>query len=62
MSFNKQDILQLSTKKSAFLLLNYFNSIDDEFINQPVPEWKKRLIQERVENDNKKLIRCYFME
>ncbi len=23
MSFNKQDILQLSTKKSAFLLLNY---------------------------------------
>lgn len=54
MSFNKNDILQLSTEEKRLLAFELLDSIDEDFVNQPIPDWKKELIQERVDNDIKK--------
>nr|MBA4139812.1 addiction module protein [Segetibacter sp.] len=53
MSFDKNEILQLSTEEKRLLAFELLDSIDEEFVNQPIPEWKKRLIQERVDLDKK---------
>lgn len=53
MSFDKKEILQLSTEEKRLLAFELLDSIDKEFIGQPIPEWKKRLIKERVETDIK---------
>jgi hypothetical protein len=54
MSFNKNEILQLSPDEKRILAFELLDSIDEEFVNQPIPEWKKRLVEERVQNDLKK--------
>ena len=51
MAFDKNEILQLNSEEKRLLAFELLESIDEEFVNQPVPEWKKRLIQERVDND-----------
>ena len=51
MAFDKNEILQLNSEEKRLLAFELLDSIDEEFVNQPVPEWKKRLIQERVDND-----------
>ena len=53
MSFNKNEILQLSPDEKRILAFELLDSIDEEFVNQPIPEWKKRLIEERIHNDLK---------
>ncbi len=53
MSFDKREILQLSTDEKRLLAFELLDSIDEEFVNQPIPEWKTRLIQERVDIDKK---------
>jgi putative addiction module component (TIGR02574 family) len=53
MSFSKDEILQLSPDEKRTLAFELLDSIDEEFVNQPVPEWKKRLIEERIYNDLK---------
>ncbi len=53
MSFNKDEILQLSPDEKRILAFELLDSIDEEFVNQPIPEWKKRLIEERIHNDLK---------
>ncbi len=54
--------MQLSSEEKRLLAFELLDSIDKEFVNQPIPEWKKRLIQERVETDIKKPTRCDVME
>ena len=49
MSFDKNEIFKLSTEEKRSLAFELLDSIDEEFINQPVSEWKKRLIQKRVD-------------
>ncbi len=51
MSFDKNKILQLSTEEKRLLAFKLSDSIDEEFLNQSVPEWKKVLIQERIDFD-----------
>ncbi len=53
MSFDKNEIFKLSTEEKRSLAFELLDSIDEEFINQPVSEWKKRLIQKRVDTDIK---------
>ena len=53
MSFDKTKILQLSTEEKRLLAFEILDSIDEEFINKPIPDWKKRVIRERVDNDIK---------
>ena len=53
MSFNKNEVLQLSTEEKRLLAFELLDSIDEEFINKPVPDWKKKLIQERIDADIK---------
>ncbi len=54
MPFNKSEVLQLSTEEKRLLAFELLDSIDEEYVNRPIPEWKKRLIQERVDLDRKK--------
>ena len=51
MAFDKNEILQLNSEEKRLLAFELLDSIDEEFVNQPVPEWKKKLIQLRVDND-----------
>lgn len=53
MSFDKNEIFQLSTEEKRFLAFALLDSIDEEFLNKPVPAWKKKLIQQRTEKDIK---------
>ena len=51
MSIDKELIFQMSTEDKRMLAFELLDSIDEEFINITMPEWKKRLIRERVESD-----------
>jgi len=55
MSFNKNEILQLSPDEKRILAFELLDSIDEEFVKQPMPEWKKKLIEERIDNEQKNL-------
>ena len=41
MAFDKNEILQLNFEEKRLLAFELQDSIDEEFVNQPVPEWKK---------------------
>ena len=51
MSFDKKEILQLNTEERRLLAFELLDSIDEEFVNQPMQEWKRNLIQERMDLD-----------
>ena len=53
MSFDKNQLAELSTEEKRILAFELLDSIDEEFVNAPVPDWKRKLIQERVESDIK---------
>jgi len=55
MSFDKNEILQLNTEEKRLLAFELLDSIDEEFARQPIPEWKKRLIEERIALDKNNL-------
>ena len=51
MAFDKDKIFQLPAEERRELAFKLLDSIDEEFINKPVPEWKKDLIHERINRD-----------
>jgi putative addiction module component (TIGR02574 family) len=53
MSFDKKKIMQLPATEKRELAFELLDSIDEEYIRNPVPEWKKKLIKQRIENDQK---------
>ena len=53
MSFDKNQLAELSTEEKRILAFELLDRVDEEFVNAPVPDWKRKLIQERVESDIK---------
>lgn len=51
MSTDKEKLLQLSPEEKRKLAFELLDSIDEDFINAPEPEWKKDLINQRIKND-----------
>lgn len=52
MPLDKKEILRLSADEKRQLAFELLDSIDEEFVTEIVPDWKKELIRERIENDN----------
>ena len=55
MSFDKNQLAELSTEEKRILAFELLDSTDEEFVNAPVPDWKRKLIQDRVESDIKNI-------
>jgi putative addiction module component (TIGR02574 family) len=53
MFLDKDEIMKLHPDEKRRLAFELLDSIDEEFIQQPVPEWKKQLIRERIESDKR---------
>ena len=51
MAFDKSEIMHLDAEKKRALAFELLDSIDEEFIQKNVPEWKRKLIQERIKSD-----------
>ena len=53
MSINKTEIMQLSNDEKRQIAFELLDSIDEEFIEQQLPDWKKQLIRERIDLDDR---------
>ena len=53
MGIDKSEIMQLSADEKRQIAFELLESIDEEFIEQQLPEWKRQLIRERIDLDNK---------
>ena len=51
MAIDKIILLQLSPEEKRQLAFDLLDSIDEDFISTPMPDWKKMLIRERIQND-----------
>ncbi len=51
MPFNKADIMGLSADEKRKIAFELLDSIDEEFIATEIPDWKIKLIQERLRLD-----------
>jgi hypothetical protein len=50
-SFNKSEIMHLDANEKRELAFELLDSIDEEFVQKEVPEWKRKLIHERIKMD-----------
>lgn len=51
MPYDKKQILELSTNEKRSLAFELLESIDEEFTQSPLPDWKKKIIIERLAAD-----------
>ena len=51
MPLDKEEILRLSTDEKRKLAFELLDSIDEEFVNKPIPDWKKFIIEQRIASD-----------
>jgi hypothetical protein len=51
MSYDKSEIMHLDADEKRELAFELLDSIDEEFIQKEVPEWKRGLIRERIRMD-----------
>lgn len=51
MAFDKFEIMNWSAEDKRALAFELLDSIDEETIQQPLPQWKEILIRQRIEND-----------
>ena len=51
MAFDKSEIMKWSAEDKRNFAFELLDSIDEEIINQPLPEWKEKLIRQRIETD-----------
>lgn len=51
MPFNKEAILHLSAEEKRQLAFELLDSIDEEYLMEPLPVWKKQLIRQRLDSD-----------
>ncbi len=51
MSFDKSELMSLDANEKRQLAFELLDSIDEEFVDKQVPEWKKELIQKRLQKD-----------
>ena len=52
MAFDKTEIMSWSAEQKRALAFELLDSIDEQTIRQSIPEWKEKLIRERIEKDN----------
>ena len=45
MNIDKEVILQLNTEEKRQLAFELLDSIDEEYVDQPIPAWKIQLIE-----------------
>ncbi len=48
MTIDKNQIMQLDNEEKRKLAFELLDSIDEEFIKEPLPDWKRKLIEERL--------------
>lgn len=53
MHINKKEILSLSIEERREFAFELLQSIDEEYIQTPQPDWKIKLIRERLNADIK---------
>ena len=51
MAFDKSELMQLDTDTKRNLAFEMLDSIDEEFINTPLTDWKRKLIEDRLADD-----------
>ncbi len=51
MAFDKNELMQLDTDTKRNLAFEMLDSIDEEFINTPLTDWKRKLIEDRLIDD-----------
>lgn len=51
MAINKSELMQLSNDEKRALAFELLDSIDKEFTEKEIPEWKRDLIRERLRLD-----------
>ena len=52
MAFDKSEIMNWNAEDKRTLAFELLDSIDEQIIKQPLPEWKEKLIKKRIEKDN----------
>ncbi|MGI8636792.1 MAG: addiction module protein [Segetibacter sp.] len=71
MDINKNKIMKLDNEEKRNLAFELLDSIDEEFIKEPLSDWKRKLIEERLaaHKDNPKAVtpwtevrKKYFVE
>jgi len=53
MTFDKDELMQLPAEEKRALAYELLDSIDEEFLQKEIPEWKLELIRERLRLDKK---------
>jgi putative addiction module component (TIGR02574 family) len=48
MAIDKNQIMQLDNEEKRNFAFELLDSIDEEFIKEPLPDWKRKLIEERL--------------
>ncbi len=51
MAFDKSEVMNWNAEEKRNLAFELLDSIDEETINRPLTEWKRNLIQQRIEKD-----------
>ena len=51
MTFDKDELMQLPAEEKRALAYELLDSIDEEFLQKEIPEWKLELIRERLRLD-----------
>lgn len=51
MAFDKSELMQLPAEEKRNLAYELLDSIDEEFLQKEIPEWKRELIKERLSLD-----------
>lgn len=51
MAIDKEIILKLSTEEKRQFAFELLDSIDEEYVHEPIPGWKMQLIKERIDID-----------
>ena len=53
MVIDKESILRLSTEEKRQFAFELLDSIDEEYVDKPIPGWKMQLIKERIDTDKR---------
>lgn len=51
MSIDREKILRLPADEKRRLAFELLDSIDEEFADTPTPDWKRKIITERLQKD-----------
>ena len=53
MAIDKEFILRLSTEEKRQFAFELLDSIDEQYVEKPIPEWKMQFLKDRIDLDKR---------